>query len=421
MWNKPWKLKEGICISSGLVLTGLLLQFVIGPVAWSAFAFPVNIIVLGVIVGLLILAYALKEKVYFFKFSLSYAAAVPAILFTVVLTIVMGLTKQSNEAPNVDPLGLTNALTCWPFVLTYCWLAWIVGITTIHHLMHFSMRRMPALLSHCGLFLVLVCGTLGSADMQRLKMYCEYNKPEWRALDNANKVHELPIAIQLDSFIIEEYPPKLTLVDNKTMKAVEVGGKPLSVLIDDKFTGADMGGWHVTVDKVLDLAAPKMTADTTTYVEWPVKGACCAVLAKATKTSGDSSNNGGRTVPAEMAGGHSVAGWVTCGSYALPQQMLTLDNNYSIGMSQREPKRYASKIQILSKEGDNIETIVEVNKPYSLMGWKIYQYSYNEMQGRWSNYSVFELVADPWLPIVYIGIGLLLLGALGLFFGRRTN
>ena len=30
--------------------------------------------------------------------------------------------------------------------------------------------------------------------------------------------------------------------------------------------------------------------------------------------------------------------------------------------------------------------------------------------------SIFQLVADPWLPFVYLGIGLLLLGAVLLFF-----
>lgn len=35
--------------------------------------------------------------------------------------------------------------------------------------------------------------------------------------------------------------------------------------------------------------------------------------------------------------------------------------------------------------------------------------------GKWSAYSVFELVSDPWLPVVYIGIYLLLVGAVGIF------
>lgn len=36
--------------------------------------------------------------------------------------------------------------------------------------------------------------------------------------------------------------------------------------------------------------------------------------------------------------------------------------------------------------------------------------------GAKSTLSIFELVTDPWLPVVYIGIGLLLLGAVLMFF-----
>mgnify|MGYP000893117158 FL=1 len=43
--------------------------------------------------------------------------------------------------------------------------------------------------------------------------------------------------------------------------------------------------------------------------------------------------------------------------------------------------------------------------------------------GKWSNVSVFELVSDPWLNVVYVGIYLLLIGAVGMFFtaGKRKE
>ena len=41
--------------------------------------------------------------------------------------------------------------------------------------------------------------------------------------------------------------------------------------------------------------------------------------------------------------------------------------------------------------------------------------------GRWSAISVLELVADPWLPYVYIGIFLLALGAVGMFLTSKGN
>ena len=67
------------------------------------------------------------------------------------------------------------------------------------------------------------------------------------------------------------------------------------------------------------------------------------------------------------------------------------------------------------------EACVEVNKPLSFTGWKIYQLSYDESKGKWSTYSVFELVRDPWLPLVYIGIWMMIAGAIGLFVFAPTK
>jgi ABC-type transport system involved in cytochrome c biogenesis permease subunit len=75
------------------------------------------------------------------------------------------------------------------------------------------------------------------------------------------------------------------------------------------------------------------------------------------------------------------------------------------------PKRFASEIQILTQSGKNIETIVEVNKPYEVDGWKIYQYGYDTQMGAQSQISILELVSDPWLPWVYAGFYMMLAGA----------
>ena len=101
--------------------------------------------------------------------------------------------------------------------------------------------------------------------------------------------------------------------------------------------------------------------------------------------------------------------------------MLHLDNNYNIAMSNPEPRRYASLVDVYTKDGKAEQTEIEVNKPFAINGWKIYQLSFNEQMGKWSEYSVFELVADPWQSVVYAGIFLLLAGAIGMFLTASTN
>ena len=42
----------------------------------------------------------------------------------------------------------------------------------------------------------------------------------------------------------------------------------------------------------------------------------------------------------------------------------------------------------------------------------MYQYDYDSEAGTESRFSVLELVKDPWLPLVYAGIFMMLAGAL---------
>ena len=48
----------------------------------------------------------------------------------------------------------------------------------------------------------------------------------------------------------------------------------------------------------------------------------------------------------------------------------------------------------------------------SVDNWTIYQYGYDNNAGRLSSYSSFELVYDSWIVPVYIGIIMMMVGAL---------
>ena len=266
-------MKNGFLIGGGLIAVGLVLQLSIGPVAFDALAWPVNGLVLAVLLALIAAMTLLRKRVSSFRFLGSYQAAVPAMAYAVSLTIVMGLTRQK-----ADGSGLHHMLTFWPFVLTYVYMAVILGVTVLR-------RQKPwAALSHVGLFVALVAATLGSPDIQRVKMRTVVGQPENLTLAPGNRVKAMPFSIELKRFILETY-------DNGT------------------------------------------------------------------------------------------------------------------------PRRFASELRIRSVEGDSVDAVVDVNKPYEVDGWKIYQYDYDAPMGADSRSSVLELVHDPWLPLVYAGIYLMLAGA----------
>ena len=361
-------------------------------------------------------------------------AAIPAIAAAAILTLIMGVTKQVAEGKRpMDPVGLTKMLSFWPFILVYVWMTAIVGEVTINQIVRFSWRRFPTLVSHVGLFLILTCGTLGSADMLRVKMYCETGQPEWRGLDAFNNVHQLPVAIQLEKFTIDEYPPKLMLID-KTGRPLPQD-KPENLLVDNGMKSGQLLDCKIDILKRIDNAVPVMLSkmigkmpegmmgnirmdslgqarNKDGYIASDASGSACALLVRVTigvNANGSSDSN--------LIKGHKevVTGWITSGSYLFPYQALRLKDGRMLAMPNREPRRFASLVNIYTQSGQNIQTEIEVNKPFTIEGWKIYQLSYNEQMGKWSNLSVFELVTDPWLPVVYIGIFMLLIGAVGMF------
>ena len=434
MWNKPYTLKEGTAIVAGLLVTGGLLQVTLGPLEWGLFAWPANFITLILFVFLLIVAYLLRKRSYFCLFMSTMQAAIPAIAAAAILTLIMGVTKQVAEGKRpMDPVGLTKMLSFWPFILVYVWMTAIVGEVTINQIARFSWRRFPTLVSHVGLFLILTCGTLGSADMLRVKMYCETGQPEWRGLDAFNNVHQLPVAIQLERFTIDEYPPKLMLID-KTGRPLPQD-KPENLLVDNGMKSGQLLDCKIDILKRIDNAVPVMLSkmigkmpegmmgnirmdslgqarNKDGYIASDASGSACALLVRVTRGVNANGSSDSNLIKGQK---QVVTGWITSGSYLFPYQALRLKNGRMLAMPNREPRRFASLVNIYTQSGQNIQTEIEVNKPFTIEGWKIYQLSYNEQMGKWSNLSVFELVTDPWLPVVYIGIFMLLIGAVGMF------
>ncbi len=275
-------MRPGFLIMVGLVVLGLILQVLFGEIVWSALRFPVNVIVLALGGVAIVVMYALRRRVPFFEWMMHNGAAVPALVCTLLLTIVMGLTVQG---PSGMP-WVGNMLRFWPFVLSWGWVVAVASIAGLNHLLRWKLREIPFVLNHCGVALAVIAATFGAPDKQDLLLRAYESIPEWRAVDQNRSLQELDFSITLHKFIMETYPD---------------------------------------------------------------------------------------------------------GS----------------------PKRFASEITVAPLSGTGaVDGTVDVNKPLKYGGWKIYQYDYDAEAGAKSQYSVFELVRDPWLWAVYAGIFMMIAGAL---------
>ena len=282
MWAKPWNMKEGFLIGGGILFTGVLLQVALGAIRWEIFAWPVNLIVLIMLLAAIGVMFVMRRKVYAFEWMMHAGAAVPCLVYAASLTMIMGLTPQVRMG---GIPWLSQMLRFWPFVLIWAWMMIISALAALNHLLRWKAREIPFILNHLGVVVTIVSATLGSADMQNLRLTSFTGEPEWRAVDEAGALHEPGLTIELHKFTLEEY-------DDGT------------------------------------------------------------------------------------------------------------------------PKRFASDITVYTEDGKNVRGTVEVNKPLKVNGWKIYQYGYDVKQGAESPYSTFQLVRDPWIFWVYIGIFMMIAGAL---------
>ena len=195
-------MKEGFLAGGGLIVAGLVLQAAAGPAGLRCFAAPACIAALALLLVLIGAMYALRRKVPAFEWMMHHSAAVPCLCYAAGLTIVMGLTVQTREG---GIPWLSQMLHFWPFLLIWTWLTVITGLATLNHLLRWKWREIPFILNHLGVFLAIVCASLGSADRQTLQMMVFEGSREQTALDEAGREHGPGLEIELHRFTMESY------------------------------------------------------------------------------------------------------------------------------------------------------------------------------------------------------------------------
>lgn len=412
MWQFPWRYKESIACIGGVILIGLLLQITVGNFNFFLLQSPVNLIVGGIII-LFIALFSFARRTSFYQWISGIPFSVTIIGAILALSLVMGLTPQVNEiSPHHTDIftlfGFRQITSSWPFILVYSITLLSLGSLIARRLISFRKQDYAFYFNHIGLWLLLFAAGLGSADIKRYVMYVQEGEIEWRVYSENNDVLELPIAIHLNDFDMEEFPPKLTMIDRNTGEAQPLS-KPDYFQIDEKRPMGSLNGWNIELKEYIHHAVRNSDS---TYQEVPMPGSSPAakILAENKETE------------------DIKEGWVCGGNMAQLYMTLPLGSQYCIVMTQPEPKRFLSDIKVFLRKDDEgkdveyIETVLEVNKPLKIGNWTIYQYGYDNRVGRMSTYSSMELVYDPWLNLVYIGIALLAIGAICLLWsGNRKN
>jgi hypothetical protein len=416
LWQIPWGYPEAVLFVAGIALVGFLLQLAVGHFDFALLHAPANFIVLAALAGLIALGVQFQDNL-----IVRWIAGIPlAVTLTVALllfALYMELTPQLSRLPPqstdlVSRLGFRMVTSSWPFALLYGMTLVALGMTTLKRCRHFSWRDIPFLFNHLGLWILLASAGFGAADMMRVVMHVDVGETQWRVFNKDGEALELPVAITLKRFTMEEYPPNLTVIDRDAPLPPQPEGKAQPknrqafFQIDPKHPEGRFGSWAITLDEYLHTAV--------------------RVGGEFRASPMPESTPAAKVTARNLATGEIRTGWVCAGGNAPDMffSALPLDGRHTLVMTQPEPKRFASEVTIIPKGGTPIDTVLEVNKPVSIGNWMIYQYGYEAALGKLSHWSEIELVYDPWLLPAKTGMALMAAGALLLAWngtGRRRD
>jgi hypothetical protein len=369
-------------------------------------AFPVNAL-LGAMVVVGIAAFSIFAGQKTARRFTSAPFSVTVLTGFAVCCLVMGIIPQTDDPEAVSRFvglsGLARVNSSWPFAFVYLLLLFNLGCVVVRRLRKFRWRDYGFMLNHLGIWLFLFAGGLGTADMQRYRMRIDEGETSSMGVDVENQPVGLPMTVRLVDFSMEEYPPKLMILDKQTDRLIS-GEKHSSFQIDPFNTKGLLLDWHIEVKEYL----PRAVSDENGEIrpsEMP--GATEAVLLSATYSQNKKKVS---------------EGWVWRGNGVQPHIALDLSENRQIVMLDPEPKRFISKVDVFTAEGERISADIEVNKPLRAGSWTIYQTGYDTRAGRLSGYSIFEVIYDPWIWGVYIGIALIMIGSISMFWmGNHNN
>lgn len=364
-----------------LFCVGVVLQILFGDVPADALKMPWSIIVALNYSYILVIIYALRSRVRWIASLFDTAASVAVMTWMMLLCIIFGLVPQNpNIGGIVGDIGLSRMSHSYPFCLMLGYMITTLGLKAVDDIYHWRQQRLLTLLLHSSVFVALAVSFISGGDKERVKMVVPVGHTVHQGYDVAKNRVQLPFAISLEEFVLEEYPPTLTIYD----VATEQSSREHIVLGEEQ--SSVLSGYEVDVEEYLSMALP----DSLGYkAAEDIVGAAPAARI---------------VVRGEVT---ESRGWVTAGSFRVEPRAFVFAGHKAVVMLPQEPKRYLSRITVT--EGERVERFdVEVNSPAKVGEWYIYQSGYDTERGRWSQISIFECVRDGWYPVAKIALWVIL-------------
>ena len=326
MNKNKWSTTEGVVLCALLFVAGLLLEYFAGPVNRSFWAFPLNLIAGLLFAYAILMAHWFGRNTRWVRWLSGMPMSIAVILWTLYLALLIGLIPQSDTTPVTDGenllvrLGFTHIASSRFFLLNMGLFLFVLGLVALRRLTAFSWRNLAFFCNHAGLWIALAGGILGAADRKELYVTLPLNQPISTVIEKSTgREALLPFNIELNQFILEEYPPKLALVDEAGRYLPQ--GKPAFLSIKAPNSNGVLDDWRIEVTEYLEEAVSDGTSE---FRKAETRGGATALYVVATNRK----NNA------------VYKGWVSAGNFMVPLSALLLESEHKyLVMPEREPRR----------------------------------------------------------------------------------
>ena len=395
-----WGYPESFIAAFEIMILGFVIEIFLKGRGVSSPHIPYNLYMVLALIGILIfihIRYRYKPMVKWFS---SVPCAVSAISVYALLVLLLGFIPQQGENQSrwLQITGLNHVKNSWPFLLIQLYLLISLGLVVLRKGIPFKLKNLGFLLNHLGLWITLVAAGLGSGDLKRITIELFENEDYINVGIQADQQqYEMPFSMKLLDFNIELYNPKIGVADGSKGEIVQKHGETLPVIHKEFET--TLIDWKIKVKEYLPFAVKTDSG----YIPSDKPGSMAVAFV-------ETSN---------IITGDTASGWIASGSLMYDPRFLDLKRSKLLFLTEPEPRKFESLVVLKDALGIADTVKLEVNKPHRIKGWKLYQISYDTKMGKYSTVSVIEAVKDPWLPLVYTGIILLLCGAVYLFWLGR--
>ena len=401
-FQTPWEFRESFLFTAFALCGGFLIEFATSGSGIPQPHLPFNAIALALF-AVLVLSIGLGFRN---APAVKWFGGIPlglSLIFAIaVLSMIGGIVPQAALPAGSPPVrsGINHIFSSWPFALTILLFLANLGLSLLWKLVPFKVKNIQFILFHAGFWIVLSCGIFGNSDLQRFVVPVEEGKMNNLGYTmESDTPQQLPFSVFLHDFSLEEYPPQLLLYDPHNDKLLM--DKSQAMLEVRKGTTASWKGLDVLVLDFIPYALPGEKG-----IPQPADRSTGIAYAKVRIRAGSAEREA----------------WISTGSPLIRPDAAALGNLFLI-MVPGTPKSFRSAVTIQDGQGHEIMANLEVNKPISFMGWKLYQMGYDEKAGRWSKLSLVEVIRDPWLPAVYLGFFMIMAGNILFFWNgiKRTE